>query len=315
MTPRRWIFQFCATLLVVFCIVGVAAYITDPYGVWRDPQGRKLPIYFGDRKAKFLLSKRYVPANFDGLIIGPSASTNWDVSTIGDARIYNESLMGGNAAEEDLIVSQALQRGHFKVAVIVVMPYVTRQHTIEEGMDSTNITEAIGSIHLFVNEIGPVLSKAGIKFRSVYAAPNGQLETHLHKNLEVGHDLPYQIDPIAAEKLKNLAQVLQSRGTKIVYVVPPYYAPYYEVNKALLQSYYRTIFSSLPPAPVIDFNTSAFDALRSNPDNYFDSFHMEAKAAAKVGTFLSQLVPQAIARGQLEQADRLQAGGAGGGTL
>src|SRR5207248_1636563 len=91
MTARRW-------LLLTFSIPGLAVAVTaalawavDPYGVLRDPTGRRLSVFLFERKARFLMSRRYVPANFDGLLIGPSSSANWDVPNLAGVRIYNLS--------------------------------------------------------------------------------------------------------------------------------------------------------------------------------------------------------------------------------
>src|ERR1700676_4053656 len=106
MTGHRWVFLTLATIMVLVGSVFGIGYAIDPYGLLRDPSGRKLAIYFSERKAKFLMRKRYVPANFDGLLIGASETANWDVPTLAGTKIYNESLHGVSASEERYVVSQ-----------------------------------------------------------------------------------------------------------------------------------------------------------------------------------------------------------------
>src|ERR1700758_724776 len=108
MTGRSWIIITIASTLTAVGIAAAMAYAIDPYGVFRNPRGRKLAIYFSPRKSKFFLNQRYVPSNFDGLIVGASSSGNWEAPYLSGARIYNESLFGANAVEERIIVNQAL---------------------------------------------------------------------------------------------------------------------------------------------------------------------------------------------------------------
>src|SRR5215468_6006177 len=84
----------------------------DIYGLFREPEHRSLRIYGDERLAKYLLSTRYVPANFDGVLIGTSASANWDTGKMRSLRLYNESLNGGNIVEEKAILDQLLLHPH-----------------------------------------------------------------------------------------------------------------------------------------------------------------------------------------------------------
>src|SRR5690349_5208110 len=99
MNTRKWLFTtITLTAAVVACCAAINATL-DPWGILRDPTGRRLPGYGEDRLAKYLLNTRYVPANFDSLLIGPSVSGNWPVAGIKGLSIYNESLSGGDIAE------------------------------------------------------------------------------------------------------------------------------------------------------------------------------------------------------------------------
>ena len=115
MTARLWIIMTFSTIAAV---VGASCCdrlrrrsIRDSA---RSQRTRADRLLLRAPKAKYLVNERYVPANFDGSIIGPSSSANWDVSSLAGARIYNESIPGGNAAEEQMLVKRALDKGHFK---------------------------------------------------------------------------------------------------------------------------------------------------------------------------------------------------------
>jgi hypothetical protein len=300
MTGRRWIFLTFATIATVVGLTAIIAYAIDPYGVLRDPTGRKLSIYFEERKAKCLMSRQYVPANFDGLIIGPSASANWDVPTLAGARMFNESLVGANAAEEQIVVNQALSRGHFKLAVFILNPILTSSHDVKEGLDNVRVSEAIGSFHLFVHEAAHGLLAAHVGFSKSNTAPDGQLFFRNPKDLRIPKsfdDTSFSIDPVAVEQYRSTVQSLRNNGAAIVYVVSPMYEPCYRLRKTRLLAYMQTIRPLLPPAPVIDLDGSEYARLRSDPENYFDCYHLEPQGTAKVVALLDTLVPRAIASG------------------
>jgi hypothetical protein len=295
MNARRWLLLTASSVLLTAGACATVAWIIDPYGLLRDPTGRKLGIYFAERKAKLLMSKRYVPANFDGLIIGPSSSANWDIDRLGDVRMYNESLDGANAAEEQLVVNQALARGRYRLAIFILHPILTSNHDVKEGLDHTRATESLGSIHLFVNELAHVLLAAHVRFGTSDAAPDGQLIFSTPRNLQ---PVPFtsevlRIDLVALAQYRDLIRSFQSRGTRIVYVIPPIYEPCYALDRQALTAYLQEVAPKLPPAQIIDFNVPEYDSFRSSAEYFIDCVHLEPQGAARVAEFLKSAITNA----------------------
>src|SRR4051812_25224050 len=116
----RWLLITALTVVAVVCLQLVVCYEMDIYGLFRDPHGREIAVsdVDSDRVMKFLLNQRYVPSNFDGLVIGASNTINYRLTAVQSYRLYNESLEGSNASEERILVEQALHRGHFKIAIV-----------------------------------------------------------------------------------------------------------------------------------------------------------------------------------------------------
>ena len=296
MTARLWIFTTFSTIAAVVGASAAIAYAVDPYGILRDPKGRDLIVYFFELKAKFLVNERYVPANFDGLIIGPSSSANWDVPSLAGARIYNESIPGGNAAEEQMLVDRALDKGHFKMAVFILEPSMTANHDINEGVAATKNVEAFGSFHLFAHEAAFALHAAHIKFNKSDSSPNGKLVLNYAKRIQAAKlgAGQFNIDREGLNDYRDLIESLQAKGATIVYVAPPVYEPQYKLNEAAYKTYLDTIRMYLPPGPIINLNGPEYTAFRSNPDNYIDCWHLEPQGASTVAALLEKLVPQAI---------------------
>ena len=296
MTARLWIFTTFSTIAAVVGASAAIAYAVDPYGILRDPKGRDLIVYFFELKAKYLVNERYVPANFDGLIIGPSSSANWDVPSLAGARIYNESIPGGNAAEEQMLVDRALDKGHFKMAVFILEPSMTANHDINEGVAATKNVEAFGSFHLFAHEAAFALHAAHIKFNKSDSSPNGKLVLNYAKRIQAAKlgAGQFNIDREGLNHYRDLIESLQAKGATIVYVAPPVYEPQYKLNEAAYKTYLDTIRMYLPPGPIINLNGPEYTAFRSNPDNYIDCWHLEPQGASTVAALLEKLVPQAI---------------------
>ncbi len=297
MTGRRWILITLASIAAVAGVFIVNAYVADPYGVLRDPTGRKIRVYSFERPAKFFMNRRYVPANFDGLIIGPSSSVNWDIPVLAGARMYNNSLEGGDATEEQILVNQSLSRSHFKIVVAILYPSMTSQHVANEGMDKIRSSEDLCSFHMLYNELGGILTAFHYHFHTSNSEPDGTMALLYTRRLAagpLGADY-FKIDPLALEQYRATIESLRARGATIVYVVPPVYEPEYEANRASYQAWLAEIRTLMPPAPVIDLDSPEYLSLRSEPGNYMDPFHMEAQGTRQVSEILMQQVPQVIA--------------------
>jgi hypothetical protein len=308
MTGRRWISLTFGTLVTVLAIVTSVCYAVDPCGVLRDPTGRKLAIYFADRKAKFLMNKRYVPTNFQGLFTGASSTGNWDIPSLGHTTIYNESLAGANASEEEYVVDQALTTGRFELAIITLSPAMAHAHQMEDGLDTVTSLEAVGSIHALVNSAAHVLAALRIKFPRSDAAPDGQTpyfersgrDSHTHvdrlaSDVKVLDPSYFALDSAELQHLRAMTIALRGRGARIVYVVPPVYGPLYELNKSGFAASLGTMRQQLPNAPLIDLNGPEFASLTNDRDLFFDGYHLQPDGTVKFYSILRRLVPAALA--------------------
>ncbi len=290
MTSRTWISRVLAAIALVLCVNFAAAIALDPYGIFRDPRGRKLQVVFAARKAKFLLSKRYVPANFDALLIGPSSSENWDPASIPGVTMYNESTLGANVTEEKRIVDQALSRGHFKLAICILYPTMTTNHTMNDGLDAVTTAEALGSIHLYIEEAAQILAALHRPIANA-SAPNGATPLKgSGQRFDIAHFTAsyFDVDPVAVADYTHMVESLQANGARIVYVIPALYEPCRLLNAAEFAAYQRKMQPILPQAATIDLSSSEFETFRANPDNYVDCFHVGADGAAKISTYLAQ---------------------------
>jgi hypothetical protein len=88
MTNRGWLIFTTLGIVGLFGANLLLSYALDVYGILRDPHGRSLATSglhiptTDDRISKYLLNQRYVPSNFDGLLIGSSTTGNWNPDLI-----------------------------------------------------------------------------------------------------------------------------------------------------------------------------------------------------------------------------------------
>jgi hypothetical protein len=295
MTPERWLAATFALLVLLVAVNLLAAWRLDVFGILRDPTGRELVTSEHERKAKYLLNQAYVPANYDALVIGASASLNWRVQDFTGYRFYNESLEGGDASEERKLVEQALPRGHFRVALVGLYPRITALHLLQDGFDRVNRSEVVGSISSFGVEYDMLMDH--LRHRPKIFYPNGSHELPVHAPPLPGQRFgtmdPVQ-DPQAIEDYRALVKELMDRGTRIVYVSSPLYQPNLEDNQELMDHYTASILEVLPKAPVIDFNAPEYVGFRSDPANYIDGIHLSALGADRLSRILNVKLQQAL---------------------
>jgi hypothetical protein len=291
MTTRRWIVT-TVTVVLLLVSVDVAVLATmDVYGILRNPRGRSLPVYYADRMGKFLLNSSYVPANFDALLIGPSSSVNWEPEVVTQGtglRMYNESLEGGNASEEKLLVDQALVKGHFRLAIVLLYPTMITSHEYHDGIDKVRWTEALGSLDSYLQVLLSEMTSHRIILTSKqHASGDGSHEMRNPNAVLAAQAIDFTVDPAGVNNLKALVNELRNHGVKLVYVVPTVYEAVLECNQAPFSHFIASMQAILPPAPLIDLTTPEYKDFRSNPSNYIDVFHVTPEGAWGISTILN----------------------------
>ena len=278
----------------------------DPWGLFRDPKGRKLPVNGDARVAKYLLSTRYVQANFNGILIGSSITANWDMRVLKELRIYNESLNGGNAAEEQALVEQAVSRPGIEVAFVIQDPYFTSEHVFRTvKLDPGLWWSSLGSDNLFSVYKDMARRRLGqptvesIDPRGTYNFDH--LPTELNSTLrEVWKPgTPFEIDPVAAAAYRDMVAALRAHHVQIIFVIPPVFEGILQPKREALREYGRT-FAATHQADdlMLDFTASEFQEFRGARDNFFDGVHVVPKAAEEIVLRISRQLDDWLAQGR-----------------
>jgi len=301
MTHRRW--MILLLLLTALMALSVAAinYVADIFGVFRDPRGRSLTVYSNERTAKYLLNQRYVPENFHALVIGSSSTANWNVDLFQGPRVYNESMDGGNAAEEKLLVEEALRSGHFEYALVSVTPFATSSDSLQEGgMGTPRRREALGSVNVLREEATALLVHLHVMKRKFYADGSKELTEAIPAHARFPQQA-YHIDPDALRDYRSMIAELRQNHVIVIFVVPPLSQPLLEENQEQMKRYFERTELISPGDLVIDCNGPEFLGFRSDISNFDDGIHLTHDAArvlsVQLNTDLQRLLKQAEQRG------------------
>lgn len=318
MSSKRFCSIWAITVLAgIVAIVGSSLWL-DHYALFGDPKGKVRKVYRSERTSKYLHSFRYVPSNFDGLLLGASISANWDTSRLKSARVYNASILGANFFEEALIADNALSAGRIHWVIACVHPYLTNTHGRKsEYMTPEEYRSALGSLNLFIEEAAKLLTDHGLmtgryneygaydytgdpdfeKTHGSQSDPNAvrrAMQVYIDQRIKSGKpEAQFSISPGALDDLRGIFATATQHGAKVLVVYPPIYSFRFEVERADWEAYWSTLATVIPPeATVLNFNLPPYDVGRADITNFHDSRHLSKKYAVYLVSELDRFLAE-----------------------
>ncbi len=300
MTFRKFFFRSFLVSLALATAFVLFNVCMDEFGLFGKVKGRRIRIYTAEMTTKYLLSYRYIPENFDALIIGPSLSDQLDPRKIKGYRVYNLSLLMGNVSELRQSVENVLNRGKVRLVILCLNPYLTRDARVwDKRLRPESLYSVLGSTFTFkfynamikcrldpkddsFTESWSGYSRPIQKVPSVEAA----IDDFAAKVKEV-----HSINPTAFEQLKELLQLARARGARIFAYYHPMPYKVFAASEPSFRSYQQEINTLFDGRDLVwDFNTPAYDAFRKNPANYIDHGHLSVAGAEFVVGELNRLL-------------------------
>lgn len=293
MKASGWIVTTLALFTLGCGIVLGSSYAMDVFGIFHDPTGKQLVVQHNERTAKFFLNERYVPANFDALLIGGSSTSNFRMDDLDFARFYNESLYGSNTVEEKRLVDEAMRRGHFRYAVVVINPYLLQSHQFNEGSGVPPRREALGSVNLLREELYAGMHR--LRHTSPTFWPDGGEAMPPTKGFNNGAlEFTFHYDPEALDALRQTLDELRASGTKIIFLETGVYEPSYQRYRQQLDAFYAAFPLRHADEPLIDFNLPEYTAFRSDRSRWIDPPHLTDLSAEEASLELNRKIHAAI---------------------
>jgi len=303
MKTRTWIAETIGLVAVVTLAVVATNWSIDFYGSFRGAKGLHLAGYGDVRIAKYLLNKRYVPDNFNSLIIGPSISGNWDGRGLERLSTYNDSLVGGNIVELKAIADQALASSQIRVVILMVHPYLTATHDFKTVPLVPRLNnEALGSVNLeeaYKQRIREKLHLDSEEFDAfgVVDFTNAPNKMNPREKLMMTPGTDFTIDPIAMQTYRDFESELHARNVQIIFVIPPFLQSIYAGKPEAFKKYNNMILADKAEQDqVIDFTSDEFTAFRSVAGN-FRGVHLTNEAARRVVAVINERVDGWIREG------------------
>lgn len=295
MQAGRWIVTTLCVFLLGGGVVFGSTYALDIFGIFHDPTGKRLSVQHNERTAKPFLNERYVPANFDALLIGGSSTSNFPMAALDFAHFYNESIYGGNAVEEKRLVDDALQRGQYRYAIFVINPYVMQFHEIHEGSGTPPKWEALGSVNVLREEFYLALQRLRHS-TSAFSPDGGQAILNAHSGaaaMGIG-GWTFVYDPIALQAAREMIDELRARGVRMIFMETPVYEPVYEEHRAQFDHFYAAFPLRKPGEPLIDFNAPQYAAFRADASHWVDAPHLNDVSATVAAEELNREIHAAM---------------------
>jgi hypothetical protein len=287
MRPGSWLLT--TTLSVVFAAGAIAAanVALDIYGMYHPARDRHISVLGDPRIAKYLLSTRYVPENFNAVFTGASVAANWEVKRIEDLRVYNEALNGGNIVEEKTLIEAALERPGIQVAFLLVHPSLTYSHefrTVE--MKAELRRSALGSASLWAaykEMLNIRLGRLPQKFDDAGTETFQNMHSEMNWLMKQMWNAPdFSVDPVALQAYKNLVKALTARRIRIVFVVPPTSEALLATKRVQMEKYLTMMRREIGGDYLwINFLRPEYSHLR-DPEIFSDGVHLKAGGARQV---------------------------------
>ena len=280
--PIYWCYGFVITTVLLLASIVASNYYLDFYGIYGDSKGRELRIYNTDiRSSKYLLSLNYIPANFDGLLIGSSATKSYDLTKVDNFRVYNVSIAAANAAEQKIIADNVFSVTPMKIVIFSMDPVLTYSHRPQtnsmlprekwRALFSTkaSTTKAVALIYSLFGKWS-VIDVWGKQRLPIDSNPENQWPNlNLNRYLQINED--------AFDEYENLIKTARLQGARVIGLNPPMYSKKYQLGKDLYDSYTRRASSIfMPNEQIIDFMASKYDTYNNNSLYFIDGYHLSA---------------------------------------
>ena len=286
---KKWLVLFSVILISVTTSLVTANYFIDYYGLFRDVEGKKLMPYDNFRLAKYLYSYNYIPVNYNGILIGPSASINLDTSKIVNRNVYNLSVDGGNISEQKLFADMALSKGQFSLVVFTIHPYMTKDFGPKTPyMVPREYYGALGNIQLLKEYFHWAAARLDFYHNSYKVDENGVFDYEYPTRMSEFQSSPgpfdekplFKVDERALDEYKQLVHAARSHGAKLVALIPPIYSEAYIPHKDDYDNYFKLISDLfLPDERIINFNLPLYSKYTDDVSNFQDYLHLSRKGA------------------------------------
>ncbi|MBT1703456.1 hypothetical protein [Chryseosolibacter indicus] len=300
-------------LLIILLFLALTNYIADIYGLIRSSKGRKLKVLYHEKITKYLFSYRYIPQNFNTVIIGTSLSDSLDVSSYNKTsktnKVYNGSIMGADITLVYPMVENVVGAG-VKNVILCLSPYMMKK-SAAKGLPSPSPVRiyTLGTKFLYESYLIALLRFLGIvpnKF------PKGQFNEHGVHNyyhlfkkvvmkekfqqvIDDNKDKPIVKDESAYEVFQSLIEFLDRNKVNYFIYFHPLPKEIFMSKREEYDIFHSRVRSIVQKEEIIlDFNDQQYSFITSDYSNYLDHGHLSNKGQKIVTDILCQKLEEGL---------------------
>jgi len=285
-----------------FMIVGVNYYMDD-FGLFRSHSERR--IWAREKTSKYLMSFKYIPENFDAVLVGSSVSANLDTSILSGYEVYNLSMNSGNMTELKYPLEVLARSGKIKAVIFCLYDYTTKNSGVKGNQ--VDKKEYFGSLfsdipfELLKYKLKYKIMNKGIDvFHKSYSGFNDFNLTKKNINF-INFSVKYmkdprktlKIDPVAFDELKQTVMILRKNNIKIYGYFYPIYKEWFNVleqngewNKYKIKI--QSVFDQDNDV-IWDMNEECYDYITEDTECYSDG-HLSNKGADEVLAVVDSII-------------------------
>lgn len=295
MTSKKFFIMAVIFYLMIFFTIVISNYLSDDFGLFRSHDSRR--IWTREKTSKYLMSFKYIPENFNAVLVGSSVSANLDTRKITSYEMYNLSMNSGNITELKFPLEILIKSGKIKAVVFCLYDYTTKDSGVKGNQ--LDKKEYFGSLFsdipfdVLKKKIKYKLLKRGYDvfrnssngFNDFNMSKTGVNFTELSKNYMKDPRSKMIIDETAFEEFKDLINELRQNDIKIYAYFYPIYKEWFEVfeKNGEWKNYRERIMTLFNEKKDIiwDMNNVEFDYISKNPESYSDG-HLSDEGAEEV---------------------------------
>lgn len=282
MTSKQYVFYiFGGVVATLVLFTGINLYVND-FGLFASRDSVR--VWTDEKTSKYLMSFRYIPENFQNVIIGPSVSVNMDTRKIKTHKIYNLSMNSGNVTELKFATDNVLRKGSVDRLIICLYPYLTKNSGIKgRQIDQKEYWGSLFSIipvRMYLRRVKNLIwPNRDIYHSSEWGfADSNLLKKHINfaRIVERRRQHPRErmdIDPVAVQQLQSIIDLAHEKNVQVyAYYYPVYFEYLNEFRKSgFWQEYQERMNSLFSEEDIVwDMNSEQYDYITHNLASYSD---------------------------------------------
>jgi hypothetical protein len=290
---RAWLYCTISLTMTVAAMFVFANTRADLFGL---RGGDDIRIHTLPRFSLYLMTYRFIPNNFDGLLIGNSLASSYDTSVIGSYKVFNAAMRASSMTEERALTEETLKRGHLKVVIIILNPTLTSTHfTRSVYMTPHDYWASFGSIQTLMTDcqvLREAIGRPGPITYDTYGRTKWPLKM-LPPPVIPFSDHDFYRDPTEMNDLYSLLGELHAKGVKVYAMFSPIYQPRWDQREKQLLDWQTKVLSGFSPTDVvIRMPQNIEKTLQENRENFPDYEHLSSSASATAMGVIDKTIEQ-----------------------